>query len=410
MNKDSRALIGTTPRLTYPAPLAPMVGHYLVRKKYVAAALATVDAACTVVASRRRRAPNEDLVNPRSIIFSQGGHLGDLIMTLPTLRWMRANKPQIRIGLIVGTWAKPMMEGISELFDACYFADHFLLDRSKRPLKEKVGRHRQSWKAASAAIAREKYQAAVECYPFLPNNIPLLYACDVPVRVGFTSGGFGPLLTHPVIWKHASRPFLDYPRDLLRVLFSDETLDHPLQAYYPAPARADGLPLPPYVIVQTGTGNAIREWPDDRWIELVRDLRASGASVVLAGAGPRESERAARISEASAGVINLCDKLSWDGFVALVSRAAHVVCLESSTSHVAAAFRIPSTVIMPATNDARQFGPANDQARILTFPTPCAPCFRSHGCEHMACIRQVGADEATAAVLGRLPRALAVSR
>ena len=101
-------------------------------------------------------------------------------------------------------------------------------------------------------------------------------------------------------------------------------------------------------------------------------------------------------------MVNLCDKLSWDEFAALVAEAAHVVCLESSTSHLAAAFRIPSTVIMPATNDPVQFGPTNDQARILTFPTPCAPCFRSLGCDHMACIRRVSVAEAREAVLSRL--------
>jgi ADP-heptose:LPS heptosyltransferase len=399
----------TAPRLTYPMPLAPMVGHYLVRKKYVAAALATIDAACSVVARVvARRTSHEgiqDGANVHSIVFSQCGHLGDLIMTLPALHWIRCNRPQIRIGLIVGTWAKPMMEGIAPLYDACYFADHFMLDRSNRPLKEKIARHRLSWKTVSTQIGRDKYNAALECYPFLPNNISLLYACDIPIRVGFTSGGFGPLLTHRQVWKHASRPFLDYPRDLLRLLFKDESLNHPLQAYYPAPTKTEGLPRPPYIVVQTGSGNVIREWPEDRWIELIRNLRAGGVSVVLAGAGSRESDRAIRISDASDGIVNLCDKLSWDRFVALIAGAAHVVCLESSTSHVAAAFRIPSTVIMPATNDPRQFGPANDQARILTFPTPCAPCFRSHGCDHMACIRQVTSAEATAAVFDRVTQA-----
>jgi ADP-heptose:LPS heptosyltransferase len=399
MNKDQRMVIRTPPNLTYPAALAPMVGNYLVRKKGVAAALAMIDAACTVVGYGGRHAGGQDVADPRSIVLSQGGHLGDLIMTLPILRWIRRNRPQIRIGLIVGTWAKPMMEGISELYDACYFADHFLLDRSDRPLLEKITRHRQSWKTAAAEIARDRYDVAIECYPFLPNNIPLLYACDIPVRVGFTSGGFGPLLTHKLTWKHDSRPFLDYPRDLARALFDDVSLDQPFQAYYPAPSKVEGLPQRPYFLVQTGAGNPIREWPEERWIELVRALRAGGATVVLAGAGERERERAARISDASAGVISLCDKLSWDGFVALVAGAAHVVCLESSTSHVAAGFGIPSTVIMPATNDPRQFGPANDKARILTFRTPCAPCFRSHGCEHMACIRQVTSAEAAAAAL-----------
>jgi ADP-heptose:LPS heptosyltransferase len=294
-----------------------------------------------------------------------------------------------------------MIKGLNELYDHYYVADHFMLDRSNRPLQEKIARHRATWKTAAADIRRDRYDSAAECYPFLQNNIPLLYSCNIPRRVGFTAGGFGPLLTHKAVWIHASRPILDYHRDLLHLLFPDGSLRDPLRPFYPAPAASSPFSELPYVVVQTGTGNAIKEWPDDRWIELVKELRLRGATVILAGAGARERERAARIREVVEGVVDLCDSLSWDEFVALVARAAHVVCLDSSTSHLAAALRIPSTVIASGITDPIQFGPSGDRAQILTFPTPCAPCFRSNGCEHMACVRNVGVAEVTQSVTSR---------
>jgi ADP-heptose:LPS heptosyltransferase len=158
-------------------------------------------------------------------------------------------------------------------------------------------------------------------------------------------------------------------------------------------------------VIQTGTGNSIREWPEEKWTALIRNLTARGTTVVIAGAGPRETGRAARLAVAAPGIIELCDKLSWDQFATLVAGASHVVCLESSASHLAAAFGIPSTVIMSGTTDHVQFGPANQQARILSAPTPCAPCFRSNGCVHMSCVRNVSAKEATEAVLSKLEQA-----
>jgi len=388
----------------YPSPRPPMVGKYLVRKGRVAAGLRAIDAACSVFASRAPTGSPGSGEEFHSIVFSQCGHLGDLIMTLPALHWVRQCRPNVKIGLIVGSWAKPMMEGIRSLYDVSYIADHFMLDRSSRPLKQKLARHRQSWESAAAQIRQDGYDAAIECYPFLQNSVPLLYSSDIPVRAGFTSGGFGPLLTHRARWVHASRPFLDYPRDLLRMLFSDRSLDNQFHPYYPLPPANVKRPQQPYVIMQTGTGNPIREWAGDRWIGLARELTSRGVSVVIAGAGARERERAARIADAlpPQAVLDLCDRLSWDEFADLVAGAAHVVCLESSTSHMAAAFKIPSTVIMPGTNDPKQFGPASDKANILTFKTPCAPCFRSHGCDHMACIHQVTASDATSSVLEAL--------
>ena len=93
------------------------------------------------------------------------------------------------------------------------------------------------------------------------------------------------------------------------------------------------------------------------------------------------------------------EPISMNEFVDLIAEAAYVMCLDSSTSHVAAAFGIPSTVIMPGINEPKLFAPANDRASILKFKTPCSPCFRGGGCEHMACIRGVTVEEATASVL-----------
>jgi ADP-heptose:LPS heptosyltransferase len=395
----------TGPGVVYPAALPPMVGGYMVRKKYVAAGLSAMDAACRLVLGSTREPQPIDPSQFRSILFSQCGHLGDLIMSLPALHWVRRHRPDLRIGLIVGSWAKPMMGGIAELYDQCYYADHFMLNRSKQPLIAKLGQHRSSWKRAAADIRRDQYDAAIECYAFAQNNIPLLHATGIPIRVGFTCGGFGALLTRKVMFEHASRPFVDYPRDLLRVLFNDRSLDRPLDAYYPPPSASHPLPPSPYVVIQTGTGNPIREWPEEKWHKLVEEIQGRGATVVIAGAGPRECERAARIAAAAPGVVDLCDKLSWDEFAALVAAASHVICLESSASHLAAAFGIPSTVIMSGTTDHVQFGPANDQARILSSPTPCAPCFRSNGCDHMSCVRNVSVGDAKQAVMDQLDRA-----
>jgi len=212
-----------SPNLVYPAPRLPMVGKYLVRKRYVATGLRAIDLACSAFGRQASTAAPDQGEKIRSIVFAQCGHFGDLIMTLPTLHWVRQNRPEMRIGLIVGSWARPMMGGISALFDASYFADHFMLNRSSRPLKEKLAQHRQSWKMAAAQIRRDGYDSAVDCYPFVQNSIPLLYASGIPVRAGFTSGGFGPLLTLKSQWEPAF--FRSLARQSFSGLLSTATAD-----------------------------------------------------------------------------------------------------------------------------------------------------------------------------------------
>src|SRR5271155_4041180 len=81
------------------------------------------------------------------------------------------------------------------------------------------------------------------------------------------------------------------------------------------------------------------------------------------------------------------DLWSWDGTLDRIHHALYVECRDRRGrrgSPPAAAFRVPSTVIMPGINEPKLFAPANDRANILKFKTPCSPCFRGGGCEHMA--------------------------
>jgi ADP-heptose:LPS heptosyltransferase len=375
--------------MNFPSPNAPMVGPYLARRSRSALVFRAIDIACKLAPVKPQEAASE----PHSVLVSQGGHLGDLIMTLPMLHWLRVNRPNARIGLLVGSWSKPMLPSISELYDQVHFADHFMLNRSNLSRFAKIKEHRRTWKSAAEDLRRAGYDLAFEAFPFFPNNIPLLRASGIPTRVGFTSGSWSPLLTRCVAWTHAPRHVSDYPRDLLRALFSDENLKAPFSAYYPR-SSANIQPVEgEYVVVHTGTGNAIREWDERRWCELVDRLLASGERVVLAGAGRTEAERSSRIAEMNRGALNLTNKLSWDEFVGLIANAKHTICLESSSAHLSASFGRPTTTIMPGINMAAQLGPYGPHAAAVTHPTPCAPCYLTLGCDAMSCIRDVSVTD-----------------
>lgn len=388
----------------YPAPRPAMQGRYLVRKRWLALALSAMDGLARLAPPVTGPvASDADGLAPRSILVSQGGHIGDLIMTLPLLHWIRAHRPEIRIGLLIGSWSKLILPSIEPLFDACYIVDHMLINRSADSRSAKFRRHRETWRAARTAIRTDGYDVAIETFPFILNNIPFLYRCGIPERVGFTCGGFSALLTRPVPWRHGPRTYADTQRDLLKAIFRDPSLDVPFTGYYPPPR--DPSPVDPaagYVLAQIGAGAPHKEWPDADWQSVLARLADDGYRVVLAGAGKREKDRAAALAAHVPGAIDLCDQLNWSAFTALVAGASHVICLDSSASHVAAGFGVASTVIMPSINDARQFGPASAASTVMSYPTPCAPCFRSAGCAHMDCIRKVTADDVYRTVKARL--------
>ena len=375
----------------YAPPRPAMRGRYLIRNPRSVRIISTVDAA--LARWHPNRSPPVVPSQPRRILVADWAHLGNVLLALPALQLLRTRFPRAEIGFLTGSWSRQVLEGTG-LCDHVHLVDHFILSRMKGGRLTKIRRYLEMrWRAVSEMRALG-YDVAIDVGCHFPPASPLFYAAGIEVRAGFTCGGFGPLLTHPVAWVHTSRPISDYPRDLLRALWpSLPVAPGALAPCYPGYPRAElpaGLTTRPYIAVHMGSGAPNREWPEENWAAAAAALAADGCRLVFAGSSPREAERIRRVAAGlPAGTATIFVDRSWPEYVAMIVRAAHVVCLESSSAHVAAAFSVPTTAIYPGLNNFVQWGPSNPHARVLTTPVGCAPCYRNGGCEAMACIRGV---------------------
>lgn len=377
-----------------------MRGRYLIRNPRSARIIGAVDAGLALWRLGRR--PPSVPERPRRILVADWAHLGNVLLGLPMLRVLRASFPGAEIGFLTGSWSRFVIEGTG-LYDHLHLADHFIMSRAPLDRLAKIRRYAAMRRRALAELRTVGYDVAIDLSCHFPPVSPVFYAAGIAVRAGFTSGGFGPLLTHPVAFAHASRPISDYPRDLLRALWPGlPVASDALAPCYPShprgklPAR---LMTRPYIALHLGSGAPHREWPEESWAATAAALAADGHSLVLAGSGAREAERVRRVAAVvppTAATI-FVDQ-SWPDYVAMIAHAAHVICLESSSAHVAASFKVPTTAIYPGLNDPVQWGPFNPRARVLTMPVGCAPCYRRAGCEAMACIRGVTPEMVVAAV------------
>lgn len=376
-----------------------MRGQYLIRNPRSAFVITTIDALLTLWQLGRR--PRPVPASPRRILLADWAHLGNVLLALPTLQLLRRTFPGAEIGFLTGSWSQHVLDGTG-LCDHIHLVDHFILSRAQLSRNQKIARYRRMRRQAITEMQALNYDIAIDLGCHFPPAAPLFHAAGVPIRCGFTSGGFGPLLTHPVRWTHATRPICDYPRDLLHALWPDMSWPRALSPCYPGHPRA-ALPKKlikgPYVVLHMGAGAAHKEWSDTKWMEVATELANCGWQIVLAGSGAREAVRIRSVvtAAASSAVATLIDR-PWDEYVSVIAHAIHLICLDSSGVHIAAAFSVPTTAIYSGLVDVEQWGPANSRARILTAPVGCAPCFRHTGCAAMACIRGVTAAQVVAAV------------
>jgi len=368
-----------------------MRGPYLIRAPEKAALIAALDGVLALLP----RAPSTVSDRPKSILVANWAHLGDVLMTLPVLSALRSRHPQAKIGVLVGSWSRDLI-GKSGLADRIHMIDHWNLSRTKDGRLVKFWRYQTARPGIVREIKREDYEVGIDFYPYFPPAAPLFWAAGIPVRIGFTSGGFGPLLTHPRRWPDADRHIIDMQRELLNVLeFRNPFAKDALFPIYPSftPQEVQALPPGPYVVLHPGTGASYKEWSEDNWIKVAAALKSAGShTIVITGAGGREKERAERIVEAVPGAVNMVEKVGWEGFVSLLARASGLVCVDTVASHVASAFQVPTVVILTGVNKPSQWGPLNPHAKLLSHPVPCSPCHRM-GCSLMHCISRIEPQE-----------------
>jgi heptosyltransferase-2 len=383
----------------YPTARPAMRGPYLIRNPSAAAIMTMLDAALGNIPRRQPSPPPE----PRRILLCNWAHLGDVLLTLPAVGWLRERFPDAELGFLAGSWSAPILHDARDEIARVHTIDHHRLARSG-DRKVRMRQHVETARTAIREIRAVGYDVAIDFHPFFPNAGFTLWRAGVPVRIGWTSGGLGAFFTHGVRRIDADRHVIDYHQDLLAIV-APETQPTPgcLRPVYFRTGPASPLPAPlsdgrPYVVLHTGTGAKAKEWQDAKWISVAQSLAAAGKRILVVGAGAREGHRNRMIAAAVPGVIDLTNTLDWPHLVSVVEHCEALVCLESVAGHIAASFGRPVVSIMPGMNNRNQWGPLTPQAALVTHPTPCAPCHRA-GCKYMYCVAGVMASDVTAAVM-----------
>jgi ADP-heptose:LPS heptosyltransferase len=116
--------------------------------------------------------------------------------------------------------------------------------------------------------------------------------------------------------------------------------------------------LPPdiperYILLHPTSAWQRKSWPLASWAQVLAKLHALGIGpfVVTGGNAPWESEYVAALEQA-AGIplVNLCGKTTLTAYLAVVSKASLVLCIDGSATHLAAAFQRPSVSLFGPTH------------------------------------------------------------
>lgn len=372
---------------------------YLVRHRGLNLALRAYDAS---LAAFHAREPASRVTVPRRLLLCIGGHLGDAVIATTTLGPLRAAYPDVMIGVLAPSWSLPVFEDHPAVRWRHAF-DHWKTNRSASA-PTRWAAYRRTAHRARTEIGAIDYDAAVDLYPYFPNAARILSDCGIPTRIGYTSGGGGPLYSHAMPWPDDERHTAERHHALLRDLLPDISAASP--RYDLAPIRRIdeergrsllqrlGVADRPYVVIHPGAGDRRKQWPARAWSALTQSLRRRrpGLDVVFTGHGNGDAECISEIRDGDEALPSACDETNFGMLRHVVAHASLLIGVDSLAAHLAAAHDVPCIVIMAAMSDPAHWRPLGANVHVLTNAVPCAPCFRSRGCGAMTCVRGVTVD------------------
>ena len=331
----------------------------------------------------------------------------------------------------IGNWAllRPVVLDLRARFPAARF--HVVTLESNLPLVRDLGdevhvvRPRGLLRTAADVLrarrrlARARPQLSIDFEQFATAGALLARGAHVPQRIGFSSGSRGRdgLLTVRVPFRadaHAARSFRDLaeaagvPAGPYVAGALAPTAAGAAEAARVVPAVADAR----LVVLHPGSGD---NFPGRRWSEAGfaavgrRAVQMHGATVVVTGAAGEETLCARVAAAAGPGAVSLAGRLTLEGLVGLLARAAALVSNDTGPVHLASALGRPVLALF-GPNTPVLYGPLSPGSRALYRALPCSPCltvesYRSSRCRIPTCMGAIPTGEACAALSAILAEA-----
>ena len=125
----------------------------------------------------------------------------------------------------------------------------------------------------------------------------------------------------------------------------------------------------------TKSKEPVKNWPEDKWLELIQNLKTKYSILQLG------DEREPIIE----GAHRYAGQLSMRESAAILSHASHFIGPDSLLMHIANGLNIPSTIIFGGSRPVDCFG-YSENANLSSTPE-CSPCWIHEGYE--ACSYQI---------------------
>jgi ADP-heptose:LPS heptosyltransferase len=310
---------------------------------------------------------------PQRIVVLQALMLDNFLCAIPALRALRAAYADAEITLVGLPWAREVVHRFRNYLSGFVEFPGFPGIPESPVAVDRIP-------GFLAEIQRRRYDVALQVQgsQSLINCLVMLFGARITAGYYLAEDHCPDARTflispehEPEIWRHLRlMQHLGIPLrgDTLEFPVTEEDR-HELYHLVDNQLSADN-----YVCIHPGARFWSRRWKPERFAEVGDALARNGYQVVITGAAS-ETEMAQSVSHAmKASHLNLSGCTTLGGLAALLAGSRLLISNDTSVSHIAAALRLPSVIVVTGSNPDRWAPLDRERHRLAYRPIDCRPC------------------------------------
>jgi heptosyltransferase-2 len=342
-----------------------------------------------------------ETLDPKSIIVRMPNWLGDLVMATPVLADLRAHYPDAEITVMCQENVAPLLQNDPAVDEV------FSVGRGKSFVR-RIGERNIVGK-----LRRGEYDLGI----LLTNSFSSAWRFwqgGVKNTLGYRADGRSFFITHPVSFskKKKEQHLVITYKELLKPLgipVSDTeprliVTDREIEEAWELVKRFDIDPDCNLVGINPGAAYGTAKcWLPERFAGVAKNvIEADPKNVVLFFGDRSHKELIGKIcAELPKRVINLSGQTTLRELLSLIKICSVFLTNDSGPMHMADSLDVPLVALFGSTSPVAT-GPYRQSQSILQKKVPCSPCFKRVCPIDFPCMKKIGVDEVTKAVLSKL--------
>lgn len=339
--------------------------------------------------------------NPQNILIIKTHAIGDVLLVTPSIRYVRKKFPKAKISMLVGNWAKEVIEENPYIDKLISFDDSILLKKKVTKFLKLIYK-----------LRKEKYDL---CIMFHCNPIIHLMAFLIgsPQRMGFEEGNSGFSLTHKVPMEQGltGRYMADIYFDLVdsgRIIKRNNRLDFFLKEdekkFAVSILEKYGITKNTFLVsMAPGGGRNPREdvlakqWSPKGFREVAESIiKDFNGSVIILGSSNDSVIAEEIVDNLSLNPVNLCGLTTLRESAALIGKSNLLITNDSAPHHIAVALGVPSiTIFGPTMPETFIPDHGRDKHLYVKSKLDCSPCYKGlfPGCHKPKCMEYISSED-----------------